>query len=254
MKILGILNITTDSFSDGGKYLAPEAALAHADGCWRRRGHHRYRRGVLPSRCRAGAARIEIARLASVIPALHDMGASLSIDSFAPQVQRWALAQGVDYLNDIHGFAEPALYPTLAAASAKLIVMHTVQSDGIATRVDVPPEEIFDRILAFFDAAAGGADRGRHRPRAADPGPRHGLFPRHQPADLADRAGPPAGAGRAPSACRLLVWVSRKSFLEGAGRRPAGAEEASAGRRNVRGCPGRGLYPHPCARRRCGTA
>ena len=53
--------------------------------------------------------------LQSVVPALKAEGAVISIDSFAPEVQRWALAQGVDYLNDIQGFAEPALYPELAA-------------------------------------------------------------------------------------------------------------------------------------------
>ena len=54
----------------------------------------------------------EIARLAAVMPRAATKSAlSLSIDSFSPPVQRWALAQGVDYLNDIHGFAEPALYP-----------------------------------------------------------------------------------------------------------------------------------------------
>ena len=64
----------------------------------------------------------EIARLAAVIPALRKKGLSLSIDSFTPEVQRWAVAQGADYLNDIHGFPDPALYPELASSPAKFIV------------------------------------------------------------------------------------------------------------------------------------
>ena len=49
-----------------------------------------------------------------MVPELKAKGLRLSIDSFATPVQRWALAQGVDYLNDIHGFPDAALYPELA--------------------------------------------------------------------------------------------------------------------------------------------
>ena len=134
MKILGILNITTDSFSDGGKYLAPEAALAHAQKLTDE-GADIIDIGAASSNPDAGAVtpELEIARLASVVPALKAKGLSLSIDSFAPEVQRWALEQPIDYLNDIHGFPDPALYPALAASDAKLIVMHAIQARGIAT-------------------------------------------------------------------------------------------------------------------------
>src|SRR5471032_3246122 len=121
MKILGILNITSDSFSDGGKYLTPEAALAHADALLAD-GADIIDIGAASSHPDAApvSPEDEIARLAPLIPALHDVGASLSIDSFQPQVQAFAPEQGVDYLNDIHGFAEPALYPALARSQAKL--------------------------------------------------------------------------------------------------------------------------------------
>src|SRR5688572_22632557 len=124
MKILGILNITTDSFSDGGKYLAPEAALAHAQSL-ADDGADIIDIGAASSNPDAGAVtpELEIARLASVVPALKAKGLPLSIDSFAAPVQRWALEAGVDYLNDIHGFPDAALYPALAASAAKLIVM-----------------------------------------------------------------------------------------------------------------------------------
>src|ERR1700742_216072 len=115
MKILGILNITADSFSDGGKYLAPEAALVQANNLLAE-GADILDIGAASSHPEAAPVppEVEIARLAAVIPALHDMGASLSIDSFSPEVQAFALEQGVDYLNDIRGFARPALYPALA--------------------------------------------------------------------------------------------------------------------------------------------
>src|ERR1700722_19715383 len=128
MKILGILNITSDSFSDGGKFLEPGAAIFHAQ-AMAQSGADIIDIGAASSNpeAQAVAPQVEIARLAEVVPALKQKGLSLSIDSFAPEVQGWAIAQGVDYLNDIHGFPDAAFYPALAQSDAKLIVMHMVQ-------------------------------------------------------------------------------------------------------------------------------
>src|SRR5689334_12829250 len=107
MQILGILNITADSFSDGGKYLAPQDALAHAASLMED-GADILDIGAASSNPDAQviAPDVEIARLRTVLPVLKEKGFALSIDSFATDVQRWALAQGVAYLNDIHGFAD----------------------------------------------------------------------------------------------------------------------------------------------------
>ena len=223
MKILGILNITEDSFSDGGKFLAPEAALAHAESLLAD-GADIIDIGAASSHPDAApvSPELEIARLAAVIPALHDSGASLSIDSFDPRVQAFALEQGVDYLNDIHGFAEPALYPLLARSDAKLIVMHAVQSDGIATRVDVAPDAIMERILAFFEqrlTALTGAGIAPER-LILDPGmgfflgtnPQTSLTVLERLPELAETFDLP-----------ILVSVSRKSFLKAL---PGSREEA----------------------------
>jgi dihydropteroate synthase type 2 len=225
VKILGILNITEDSFSDGGRYLEPAAALAHAQTLLAD-GADILDIGAASSHPDAAKVppEMEIARLAAVIGPLHDLGASLSIDSFEPQVQAFASAEGVDYLNDIHGFPNPALYPALARAErTKLIVMHSVQDKGIATRVDVPPEAIFDRIVEFFDtrlAALTGAGISPDR-LILDPGmgfflgtnPQTSLTVLERLPELADAFGLP-----------LLVSVSRKSFLKAL---PGSAEEAS---------------------------
>jgi len=224
MKILGILNITTDSFSDGGKYLAPLDALAHADRLLGE-GADILDIGAASSHPDSSPVppQTEIARLAAIVPALHDLGASLSIDSFSTPVQRWALEQGVDYLNDIHGFADPALYPDLAASSAKLIVMHMVQTEGAATRMDVPPDQILDRIVTFFEQrlnalVAAGIAQDR---LILDPGmgfflstdPQTSLTVLGRLPELADVFGLP-----------LLVSVSRKSFLKALSRQ---GEDAS---------------------------
>jgi dihydropteroate synthase type 2 len=221
--IFGILNITDDSFFDGGKYLEPEAAIAQglvlisqgADvldiGA---ASSNPDSRGVTPE--------VEITRLQSVLPALASI--PLSIDTFSLPVQRWALTQGVVYLNDIEGFANPDLYPQLAASNARLIVMHSVQARGAATRVRVPAVEIMDRIVRFFDArleALTGAGIARDR-LILDPG--MGFFLGTDPdcsftvlrrlPELKARYGLP-----------LLVSVSRKSFL----RRITGKTAAEAG-------------------------
>jgi dihydropteroate synthase type 2 len=213
MQILGILNITDDSFSDGGKYLSPEAALAHGLTLMEE-GADILDIGAASSNPDAKLlpAETEIARLQSVLPALRAKGAVISIDTFSLPVQRWALSQGVDYLNDIHGFADPALYPELAAAGAKLIVMHAIQREGAATRADVPANEIFDRTVSFFDERLDALTKaGIARERLIlDPGmgffvgsdPENSLvLLRHLP-ELKARFGLP-----------VLISVSRKSFL-----------------------------------------
>ncbi|MDE1937791.1 MAG: dihydropteroate synthase [Alphaproteobacteria bacterium] len=223
--ILGILNITDDSFSDGGRYLAPEAAIAHAKTLVAG-GATVLDLGAAASNpdARQIPPETEIARLKPVVAALKQQDVAISVDSFSPEVQRWALAEGVGYVNDIHGFQEPALYPALAATQAKLIAMHSVQRRGRATRVDVPPDEIFDRILRFFEgrvAALEEAGVGRCR-IILDPGMGFFLGSDREASfvvlrrlkDLKQAFGLP-----------VLISVSRKSFL----RTITGRDAANAG-------------------------
>jgi dihydropteroate synthase type 2 len=151
-----------------------------------------------------------------VVPALHETATAISIDSFRPEVQRWAMAQGVEYLNDIHGFSDPSLYPELARASCKLIVMHRVGGGAMASRQNVPPGEIMDRITSFFEArltALTGAGIAPER-LILDPG--MGFFLSTDPLTsftvLENLPGLAAAFG-----LPLLVSVSRKSFLKALG-------------------------------------
>lgn len=213
MKIFGILNITDDSFSDGGKFLEADAARAHGE-TMLKDGADILDIGAASSNPDAKPVTVEteIARLASVMPALKAKGASISIDSFVPEVQRWALEQGADYLNDIHGFADASFYPELARAKARLIVMHAIQGQGVATRQDVPPGEIFARMASFFEQRILAlTDAGIARERLIlDPGmgffvgsdPENSLTLLRRLPELKARFGLP-----------VLVSVSRKSFL-----------------------------------------
>jgi len=213
MKILGILNITDDSFSDGGLYLEPGRALFQGEALTQS-GADIVDIGAASSNpdSKPVSANDEVARLAAVVPGLKAKGLSLSIDSFSTPVQRWALAQGVDYLNDIHGFADTALYPELAASNCKLIVMHMVQDRGVAVRTEIPSSEIFDRVCGFFDARVKAlTDAGIARERIIlDPGmgqfvgtdPENSLILLRRLPELKARYGLP-----------VLVSVSRKGFL-----------------------------------------
>jgi len=231
MKILGILNITTDSFSDGGRYLEPGAAIFHAQAMVQS-GADIIDIGAASSHpdAQAVAPDVEIGRLEKVVPELKAKGLALSIDSFSTPVQRWALAQNVGYLNDIHGFADPSLYPDLAASNAKLIVMHMVQPRGVAVRTEVPSSEIFDRITAFFDSRIAALTKaGIARDRLIlDPGmgqflgtdPENSLLVLRRLPELKARYGLP-----------LLVSLSRKGFLRKLTGRPvteAGAASLAA--------------------------
>lgn len=223
--LFGILNITADSFSDGGRFLDPAAALAQGRALISG-GADVLDIGAASSHPDASAvgAETESARLARVVPALMAEGVAVSVDSFEPEVQRWALRQGVRWLNDIHGFPDAALYPELADSACGLIVMHAVQAQGIATRVDVPPRAIMGRMFDFFDArvaALEGAGVARAR-LVLDPGmgfflgtdPETSLEALRRLPELKARYGLP-----------VLVSVSRKSFI----RALAGRSAADAG-------------------------
>lgn len=211
--IIGIVNITDDSFSDGGRYRDPEAAIRHARTLLAA-GADLVELGPASSHPDAAPvpAAEEIRRLDPVITALQAEDAAIAIDSFLPETQRYAIRRGVAMLNDIQGFPDPALYPDLAAAGCRLVVMHAVHGRGRARRIAVAEDEVWDRILRFFAARiAGLTAAGIARERLIlDPG--MGFFLSSRPeASLRVLA----NLGRLADAFGLpvLVSVSRKSFL-----------------------------------------
>lgn len=219
--LLGIVNVTQDSFSDGGDFLNPDAALAHARAL-AAQGADVIDIGAAASNPRAKPVEPdnEIARLAPLVSALKAAGIKISIDSFAPETQLWALQQDVEYLNDIHGFAHPDIYPALARSRATLIVMHALRNDGPARREDETPPNLFEQILAFFEfrlatLVKAGIERGR---LVLDPG--MGMFlgnDREASFVVLRRIAELKNAFGLP----VLVSVSRKSFLRREGRKAA---------------------------------
>jgi dihydropteroate synthase type 2 len=126
-KIVGIVNVTEDSFSDGGRYLEPERAYARcleltADGA------DVVELGAASSNpdAKLVPAAEEIRRLEPHLARLVERGIPVAVDSSAPETQAFALARGASLLNDVRGFPDPARYPELARARARLVVMHAV--------------------------------------------------------------------------------------------------------------------------------
>jgi dihydropteroate synthase type 2 len=211
--VVGIVNITEDSFSDGGRYLAAAKALAHARRL-RSEGADIIELG--PAASHPGAVRVTTAeeqrRLAPVLGPLAEEGIPVSVDSVLPGTQRFAISRGAAYLNDIQGFPHPGLYETLASSRCRLVVMHSVQRTGPATRMITDPAVVWAGIGRFFarrldalHAAGMTADR-----LVIDPGLGYFLGSNPQPSlaalarirELKARFGLP-----------VLVSPSRKSFL-----------------------------------------
>jgi dihydropteroate synthase type 2 len=212
-RIVGIVNITADSFSDGGRYLDPTAAVAHArnllaDGA-----------DVIelgPAASHPDSAPVPVAeerrRLAPVLERLAADGVPVSVDSFRPETLRFAVSAGAAWLNDIHGFGDPGLYPVLAASQCRLVVMHAVQADGAATEAATDPAAVRDEMCRFFArrlAALQAAGIGRDR-LVIDPGLGYFLGSTPGPS-LAALAG--IRELKAAFGVPVLVSPSRKSFL-----------------------------------------
>lgn len=124
-QVMGILNLTPDSFSDGGRNAAPAAALAHAEQMLRD-GAAMLDLGAESTR--PGAQEIgaeqEWARLAPVLHELVGWGVPVSVDSFRPQTMRRALDAGASMINDICALREPGAADALRGADAALCLMH----------------------------------------------------------------------------------------------------------------------------------
>ena len=167
-RIMGILNVTPDSFSDGGRFLAPDAALAQAQAM----AQGADVLDIGGESTRPGAAEVamaeEIARTAPVIAALRAGGltVSVSIDTRKAAVAQAALAAGAGIVNDVAAMGfDPAMASTVAKAGAPVILMHSVKTP--ATMQDDPRYEdvlldVFDFLMARIAVAeAAGIPRAR---------------------------------------------------------------------------------------------
>ena len=145
--VMGVLNVTPDSFSDGGKFLAPDRALAQAQRLVAE-GADLIDIGAESTRPYGGAqpvsAEMELRRLQPVFADIVALGVPVSIDSMKAEVVGWALDQGAAIANDVWGLQrDSGMAGVIAARNAAVIVMHN------RDRAE-PGIDIMQDIDAFF--------------------------------------------------------------------------------------------------------
>ncbi|MDN7676367.1 dihydropteroate synthase [Burkholderia oklahomensis] len=123
--VMGILNVTPDSFSDGGRYVARDAALAQAE---RMVAEGADIIDIGGESTRPGAPPVpldeELERVIPLVEALRGMNVPLSIDTYKPAVMRASLAAGADLINDIWGLRQPGAIEAVRDSACGLCVMH----------------------------------------------------------------------------------------------------------------------------------
>jgi dihydropteroate synthase len=208
---MGVVNVTPDSFSDGGLYLDAGAAIAH--------GRELLAEGadildVGGESTRPGAAPVtaeeEIARVEPVVAALAQAGATVSIDTTKAAVARAALAAGARYVNDVSALRfDPALAEVVAESGADCCLMH-LGGDSPRTMQDDPRyDDVVSDVKAHleermaFAVRSGIAEERIH----LDPGIGFGKTVEHN-LELLRRLDEIVALGRP-----VVVGTSRKSFL-----------------------------------------
>jgi dihydropteroate synthase len=233
VQVVGVLNVTDDSFSDGGRYLDADSAVAHglamvAEGA-----------GIVDvggESTRPGAARVdprvEASRVVPVVKDLAAHGITVSIDTMHADVARAALQSGAQIVNDVSGGrADPAMAPLLAEAGVPWVLMHwrSVSSDQPHQAPhyrDVVAEVRTELLASVDDAVAAGVDPSK---LVIDPG--LGFAKTGQDNWALLQALPDLVATGVP----VLLGASRKRFLgtllagpDGSPRPPDGRETATA--------------------------
>ena len=170
--VMGVLNLTPDSFSDGGRYASLDAAITQAE--------HMIESGVDiidigGESTRPGSAPVsvseELHRVMPAIFALRDCGKPLSIDTRRPEVMREAIAAGVDMVNDIYGFRAEGGLSLLRDSDCALCIMH-MQGEPQTMQQDPHYSDVVAEVSDFLAAQAqAAADAGISRRRLCiDPG------------------------------------------------------------------------------------
>jgi len=213
--IMGIVNVTPDSFSDGGRYFDRSIAIEH--------GRRLIDEGadlldIGGESTRPGAADVpeaeEIDRVLPLVEALRDT-APISVDTSKPGVMRAALAAGASIINDVRALQEPGAFETVTASDCGVVLMHmqgtprTMQREPRYDDVVAEVAGFLRRRAAALAAVGVAADR-----IAIDPGFGFGKTAEHN-FTLLRELGSLTTVG-----CPLLVGLSRKSMLGAVSGRP----------------------------------
>jgi dihydropteroate synthase len=153
--VMGVLNVTPDSFSDGGLFQSPDAAVAQAG---KMIGEGADIIDVGAESTRPGAVAVseadELARLEPVLTALAQRDAALSVDTYKANVAARAIALGAILVNDVWGLQrDPAMAETVAASEAAVVIMHNREEKDQALDIIADMRRFFDRSLALAASA-----------------------------------------------------------------------------------------------------
>lgn len=208
--IMGIVNVTPDSFSDGGRFRTPDEAVAHALSLI---GDGADLLDVGGESTRPGAAEVPVAEeIARVVPVIRGIkkhaDTPVSIDTRKASVARAALEAGADMVNDISAMGDPEMGPVVADAGCPIVLMHM---QGAPQTMQARPhyDDVVAEVREFLGQAieraqAAGIDREQ---TIVDPGIGFGKTARHNLELL-------RGTRRLTSLGRpILIGTSRKSFL-----------------------------------------
>ena len=205
--VMGIVNVTPDSFSDGGQFLDGARALEHA-----RRlvadGADVLDIGAESTRPYGGAQPVsyneELARLSPVFPAVTTLGIPISVDTIKARIAAWALEQGAAIVNDVWGLQrDPDMARVVAERAATVIVMHNREKADGAIDIVKDVKDFFARSLEIAARAGIAFER-----IVLDPGVGFGKTPEQSVAVIA-RLEEFRSFG-----LPLLVGLSRKRFID----------------------------------------
>ena len=203
---MGVLNVTPDSFSDGGRFLEPSKAVAQAERMIAE-GADIIDVGAESTRPYGGAVPVsaadERARLAPILSKVAALGVPVSIDSIKAEIAAWALDQGAAMINDVWGLQrDPGLAALAAERRVPVVIMHN--SDKADPKLDILAEidTFFHRSLAIAERAGIAREQ-----IVLDPGIGFGKAPEQSMTAIAQLA-------RFKSfGLPLLVGASRKRFI-----------------------------------------
>jgi len=222
--IMGIVNVTPDSFSDGGRFLDPSLAVEHAI---RLADEGAEILDIGGESTRPGADPVpadeEWRRVEPVLKALRPKtDARISIDTYKPEIAAKAVALGVDMVNDITGLRDERMMRIVAREHVAVVVMHMKGEPKTMQRAPTY-RDVVSEVYAFLDERTGAAvAAGIPRDAiAVDPGLGFGKGPDHN-GEILRRLERFRALG-----FPILVGASRKSFLGGVGGSPRERTEAS---------------------------
>ncbi|HSJ33981.1 MAG TPA: dihydropteroate synthase [Acidimicrobiia bacterium] len=207
--LMGIVNVTPDSFSDGGHFASADRAIAHgrellaAGADLIDVGGESTRPGSQPV-----AAAVELERILPVVKTLAAEGAVISVDTAKAEVAERALEAGAELVNDVTAGADPEMLPTVAGAGAGVVLMH-MQGTPRTMQDDPRYDDVVGEVRAFLEEQAGSATAAGVAPTSIviDPGIGFGKTLHHN-LELIRSLGDLVSTG-----WPVMVGASRKGFL-----------------------------------------